>query len=851
MSDAMFAAATAALQQAVALSREERDGALATAAQEVRARETAVRVQGELEAMVAQATAQREACAAEASAAADRGAASAAAAAAAAARSEACEASLVAVGAERDAWASRAAELEASLQYGVRASLRGEDAQSDDIARRLQNRRRRASGAAPGGDAAPSALVAEARGTAARLRWFEAATEDAAYAALAAAVAGDALVAGLGAVAAERAAAARGAVDDAARRAPRRRRSRRCGATASPRRAASSRPTPRGRGAVRARATSPRALAARAAAAEARVAEASDAALGAFTAASADDRRRVVEAWAEDRAATTTRFLERLEALDRELALERAAAEVAAFALSDALEDLAPVAAILEIEGEDRGSRSASLERADDCETLYHPFPTLLVERPREAPRPASPAGADPVGVEGPVDDGPGKVDPAPRLRLLAATLRRRSAALRGAIEDAVAACDAAAVAAYEAECEAERAAAELAAEAEEEEDDDDGASSSRSSASPAAALEAAPGTPRARGKKRCSVDLLSPPKRWREARRPARAPLRGGDLAGVCDDVEARAEEDDGGDGAVKVWVRVRPVKAGDDAEDVLDADGSALVLRDPAIPGLVQRFDFDGVLDSRAGATQRRVFDDVGRDVVLSAFRGFNTTLFAYGQTGSGKTHTMVGDDDRPGLVPFVATALFALEARRAAATAATATDAPYLAARGERRVDAAYLEIYQDQLRDLLGDDDDAAALKLREHPKRGVYVEGLTRWALESPRELLDLLEVGAARRTVAATRMNRDSSRSHAALFLTFDDGRGASTQLTLVDLAGSERTRKSGASGKAAQMREACAINSSLSTLGRCVAALVAAGSTRRTAPRARRRPRRPSATAP
>ena len=74
--------------------------------------------------------------------------------------------------------------------------------------------------------------------------------------------------------------------------------------------------------------------------------------------------------------------------------------------------------------------------------------------------------------------------------------------------------------------------------------------------------------TPRARGSKRCSVDLLSPPKRWREAAATAAAaPLRGGDLAGVCDDVEARAEEDDGGDGAVKVWVRVRPVKAGDDA--------------------------------------------------------------------------------------------------------------------------------------------------------------------------------------------------------------------------------------------------------------------------------------------
>ncbi|KAK7250147.1 hypothetical protein SO694_00006457 [Aureococcus anophagefferens] len=601
MSEAMFAAATAALQQAVALSREERDGALATAAQEVRARETAVRVQGELEAMVAQATAQREACAAEASAAADRGARVGAAGGGAAARAgAACEASLVAVGAERDAWASRAAELEASLQYveaaRARPLRRARQPPAPGVrggaGRRRGAERARRRGA-PGTAARPLVVRGRDRGRA-RLR------------ALAAAVAGDALVAGLGAVAAERArrraapwttprarAAAEAALETLRRD---------CVAEASRQLAAdAARSEARGDAdAARARADAARAedaalsaracrrrarfarWRARAAAAEARVAEASDAALGAFTAASADDRRRVVEAWAEDRAATTTRFLERLEALDRELALERAAAEVAAFALSDALEDLAPVAAILEIEGEDRGSRSASLRARRRLRDALPPLP--------DAPRGAGDAA------------------------------RAGQAVLRG----------------------------------------------------PAVAAEAV-----ARG-----------------AATGAAAPLRGGDLAGVCDDVEARAEEDDGGDGAVKVWVRVRPVKAGDDAR----------------------------TSSTRTGA-----------------------------------------------------------RARRATATAATATTppAPYLAARGERRVDAAYLEIYQDQLRDLLGDDDDAAALKLREHPKRGVYVEGLTRWALESPRELLDLLEVGAARRTVAATRMNRDSSRSHAALFLTFDDGRGA------------------------------------------------------------------------
>ena len=88
----------------------------------------------------------------------------------------------------------------------------------------------------------------------------------------------------------------------------------------------------------------------------------------------------------------------------------------------------------------------------------------------------------------------------------------------------------------------------------------------------------------------------------------------------------------------------------------------------------------------------------------------------------------------------------------------------------------------------------------------------------------------LLEAGNAKRTTSATAMNRDSSRSHAALILTVDDGRGSATQVTLVDLAGSERTRKSGAAsrGRESQMKEACAINSSLQTLGRCVAALAA-----------------------
>ena len=52
-------------------------------------------------------------------------------------------------------------------------------------------------------------------------------------------------------------------------------------------------------------------------------------------------------------------------------------------------------------------------------------------------------------------------------------------------------------------------------------------------------------------------------------------------------------------------------------------------------------------------AGAMQARVFEQLGADVVDSALRGYNCSVFAYGQTGSGKTHTIVGTRTDPGVM------------------------------------------------------------------------------------------------------------------------------------------------------------------------------------------------------
>lgn len=237
--------------------------------------------------------------------------------------------------------------------------------------------------------------------------------------------------------------------------------------------------------------------------------------------------------------------------------------------------------------------------------------------------------------------------------------------------------------------------------------------------------------------------------------------------------------------------------------------------------------RFTFDHVACETID--QETLFRMVGLPMVENCLSGYNSCMFAYGQTGSGKTHTMLGNveelENKPspsrGMTPRIFEFLFAR-----------------IRAEEESRKDeklryhckCSFLEIYNEQITDLL--DPSSTNLLLREDVKKGVYVENLSEFEVHTVVDILKLLRQGASNRKVAATNMNRESSRSHSVFTCVIESSWEKDStsnfrfaRLNLVDLAGSERQKTSGAEGE--RLKEAANINKSLSTLGHVIMVLV------------------------
>ncbi|XP_017958971.1 kinesin-like protein KIF13A isoform X4 [Drosophila navojoa] len=282
-----------------------------------------------------------------------------------------------------------------------------------------------------------------------------------------------------------------------------------------------------------------------------------------------------------------------------------------------------------------------------------------------------------------------------------------------------------------------------------------------------------------------------------------------------------------------IKVAVRVRPFNRREielGTKCIVEMEKQQTILQNPPTLEKMERkqpktFAFDHCFyslnpEDDSFASQETVFDCVGRDILDNAFQGYNACIFAYGQTGSGKSYTMMGSQENKGIIPRLCDKLFSAIANK------STPELMY-------KVEVSYMEIYNEKVHDLLDPKPNKQSLKVREHNVMGPYVDGLSQLAVTSYQDIDNLMTEGNKSRTVAATNMNAESSRSHAVFSVVLtqiltDQTTGVSgekvSRMSLVDLAGSERAVKTGAVGD--RLKEGSNINKSLTTLGLVISKL-------------------------
>ncbi|CAL8237143.1 unnamed protein product [Boreogadus saida] len=279
-----------------------------------------------------------------------------------------------------------------------------------------------------------------------------------------------------------------------------------------------------------------------------------------------------------------------------------------------------------------------------------------------------------------------------------------------------------------------------------------------------------------------------------------------------------------------VRVAVRVRPLLP---REVLHNHQVCVRVVPDTShvMIGKDKTFPFDHVFGCESSHDE--LYEACVHPLVESLLDGYNATVFAYGQTGSGKTYTLGGGlvDEDWGIVGRLAQDVFQLLGQKRPAGKGDG--------QMEHTVRVSYMELYQEELRDLLELHTNHKELHIREDDRGNTVVVGARETVVRSADELLSVLQAGNALRHTGTTGMNEHSSRSHAILSLQLTRGRRGDTghavrlsKLHLVDLAGSERAGRTGNTG--VRLKESVYINAGLLALGNVIRALSDPGRGRR-----------------
>merc|ERR1719379_1489757 len=267
-----------------------------------------------------------------------------------------------------------------------------------------------------------------------------------------------------------------------------------------------------------------------------------------------------------------------------------------------------------------------------------------------------------------------------------------------------------------------------------------------------------------------------------------------------------------------IKVVVRARPPLPREAGEPMV-AQFTEQTVTVPGDGGAKHSFNFDKIFDSTDPGSstfsgQEDVYAKIGAPTLQAGLDGYNACLFAYGQTGSGKSFSVMGYGQDPGIIPRLTEELF--------------TEKEKVEKSGHKlKIFVSYVELYNNQIRDLLDakDGEKKEELRVVEHPKLGIYVPNLTESPVMELPDIQRLMDFGTKRRVTAATNMNSTSSRSHAVFTLKLkrleSEKSGTSAQVHIVDLAGSERVSESKTEGT--RLKEGCSINFALTVLGQVI----------------------------
>ncbi|KAI3896156.1 hypothetical protein MKX03_000276 [Papaver bracteatum] len=267
---------------------------------------------------------------------------------------------------------------------------------------------------------------------------------------------------------------------------------------------------------------------------------------------------------------------------------------------------------------------------------------------------------------------------------------------------------------------------------------------------------------------------------------------------------------------GNIRVFCRCRPLRKED-----ISAGYSTVVEFEAAKDGDLgvltggstkKTFKFDRVYTPKDG--QADVFVDAS-PMVVSVLDGYNVCIFAYGQTGTGKTFTMEGPENNRGVNYRTLEELF----NRARERCETFTYS----------ISVSVLEVYNEQIRDLLATSPATKKLEIRQASEGVHHVPGIVEAKVENIKEVWDVLQAGSNARAVGSNNVNEHSSRSHCMLSIMVKsknlmNGDCTKSKLWLVDLAGSERLAKTDVQGE--RLKEAQNINRSLSALGDVISSL-------------------------